>query len=141
MGIKSVGEVALSGTNLKTLTIPYTVLSIVSGEYVYYSDELTIKGYKHSYAQSFAEKYNITFKSIGETPKMNITAQANNTAYGSVSGGGKIYYGKTCKLIAAAKSGYKFVKWVEGSKTLSTAATYSFTVTKAHNIKAVFEKK
>ena len=141
-GITSIGEWAFAMCpKLKTVTIPYTVVTFKDYLFEYCSSDLVIKGYKNSRAQSYAKNEGIDFKSIGSTPKLKITAGANKTAYGSVSGAGKIYYGKTCKLTAKAKTGYKFVKWVEGSKTVSKDAAYSFTVTKARNIKAVFEKK
>ena len=126
-------------TRLKTAVIPYTVLSIEENSFDACT-KLTIKGYKYSYAQSFAKNHvpKIKFSSIGTTPMSKITATSSKASYGTVSGAAKYYYGKTCELTATPKAGYKFVKWMEGNKKVSTDAVYTFTVTKARSLKAVF---
>jgi hypothetical protein len=143
--IKSIGRLAFAGCYaLKTATIPYTTVSIDDTSFSYYYEDmpsLTIRGCKNSVAQAYAKKLSIPFKSIGSTPKYKIKAAANNTAFGSVSGANKYYYGKTCKLKATPKAGCKFVGWTLGGKTVSTKAEYSFVVTKARTLKAVFAKK
>ncbi len=141
-GLKSIGEAAFALCGkLKTVTIPYTVVTFKDYIFEECSPDLVIRGYKNSRAQSYAKAEDIGFKSIGATPKINIKAAPNKIAYGSVSGAGKLYYGKTCKLTAKAKAGYKFVKWMEGKKTVSRNAAYSFPATKARALKVVFAKK
>jgi hypothetical protein len=143
--IKSIGRLAFAGCYaLKTATIPYTTITIDDTSFSYYYEDmpsLTIRGCKNSVAQAYAKKMSIPFKSIGSTPKYKIKAAANNTAFGSVSGANKYYYGKTCKLKATPKAGCKFVGWTLDGKTVSTKAEYSFVVTKARTLKAVFAKK
>ena len=57
-----------------------------------------------------------------------ITATANPTNGGVVSGGGNFTYGQTCNLTATANTGYDFVKWTRNGTQVSTNPNYSFTV-------------
>jgi lactocepin len=141
--IRSIGLVAFAScTALKTVTIPYTTITIDDTSFALYdTPTITIRGCKNSVAQAYAKKLEIPFKSIGSTPSYRVKASVNSSAYGTVSGANKYYYGKTCKLKATPKTGYKFVKWTAYGKTVSTKAEYSFTVTKARTLQAVFAKK
>jgi len=67
-----------------------------------------------------------------------ISATPNNTAYGEVTGAGTYNDGSAAKVTAVPKAGYRFVRWLEGSTTVSTSAQYSFTVTQARTLKAEF---
>jgi uncharacterized repeat protein (TIGR02543 family) len=58
-----------------------------------------------------------------------ITANANPTAGGTVSGAGTYNENGTCTLTATAATGYTFVNWTKDGVAVSTNATYSFTVT------------
>ena len=58
-----------------------------------------------------------------------ITATADPTNGGTVTGGGNYQYGSTCTLTAMANTGYTFVNWTWNGTQVSTNATYSFTVT------------
>ena len=57
-----------------------------------------------------------------------ITATANPTAGGSVSGGGTFNQGQSCTLTATANTGYTFTNWTKNGTQVSTNATYTFTV-------------
>ena len=63
-----------------------------------------------------------------------ITATSANTTMGSVTGGGTYEEGKTVTLTATPKSGYKFVKWSDGT----TKSPYTFTATKNVTLTANF---
>ena len=67
-----------------------------------------------------------------------ITATANPTAGGSVSGAGIIANGETCTLTATAANGYTFINWTENGTEVSNSATYSFTVTADSDLVANF---
>ena len=59
----------------------------------------------------------------------NVSATANPTAGGTVSGAGSSYdYGASCTLTATASMGYTFTNWTENGTVVSTNAIYSFTV-------------
>ena len=58
-----------------------------------------------------------------------ITATANPSNGGTVTGGGSYLEGATCTLIATANSNYSFTNWTKNGAVVSTNPTYSFTVT------------
>lgn len=64
-----------------------------------------------------------------------ITANPNNTNYGTVTGGGSYLSGNTATLTATAKTGYRFVQWSDGN----TNATRTVTVTGNKTYTATFE--
>ena len=67
-----------------------------------------------------------------------ITATADPTAGGNVTGGGSFNYGETCTLTATANTGYTFVNWTKNGTQVSTNSTYSFTVTETASYVAHF---
>ncbi len=67
-----------------------------------------------------------------------ITANSNNSSWGTVSGGGTYNSGATCTLTATAASGYHFESWKKNGSVVSTSATYSFTVTENATYTAYF---
>ncbi len=68
-----------------------------------------------------------------------ITATANPSNGGSVTGGGTYASGSTCTLRATPNSSYTFVNWTKNGTQVSTNATYSFTVTGNGSYVANFE--
>ena len=69
-----------------------------------------------------------------------ITVNANNNAWGTVSGGGQYNAGSTCTLTAVQVSGYQFDNWKKNGTVVSTDATYSFTVTENATYTAYFSE-
>lgn len=67
-----------------------------------------------------------------------ITATADPTAGGSVTGAGGYGEGATATLTATANTGYTFVNWTKGGVEVSTDASYSFTVTEEGSYVAHF---
>jgi hypothetical protein len=64
----------------------------------------------------------------GSGTLFTITANANPTAGGTVTGAGQFYENSTCTLTATANNGYTFANWTKNGSVVSTSATYSFTV-------------
>ena len=75
---------------------------------------------------------------LSNTASYTITATANPTAGGSVTGAGTFTSGSTCTLRAIPNTNYTFTNWTSGSTVVSTNATYSFTVTSNRTLKANF---
>jgi len=69
-----------------------------------------------------------------------IAAAPNYTTYGSVTGTGSYPDGTTVTLKAIPKAGYRFVRWLEGTTAVSTAAEYKFVAVKSRTLKAEFAK-
>lgn len=60
-----------------------------------------------------------------------ITATANPTEGGTVTGAGNYDHGAECTLTATPAEGYTFLNWTKDGEVVSTDAFYSFTVTEA----------
>ena len=71
-------------------------------------------------------------------PQYTITATANPTNGGTVSGSGTYVHGQRCTLTAVPAAGYTFVKWTKNGTRVSTNATYTFTVTESATYVAHF---
>ena len=67
-----------------------------------------------------------------------ITATANPSAGGTVSGAGEYNHGASCTLTATANTGYTFANWTENGSVVSSDASYTFTVTGSHSLVANF---
>ncbi len=67
-----------------------------------------------------------------------ISASANPSEGGNVSGAGSYDYGSTCTLTATANEGYTFMYWTENDTQVSADAPYSFVVTTNRNLVAHF---
>ena len=76
-----------------------------------------------------ADGWNV-FTNIQEpTPCMwDITAIADPTEGGTVSGAGTYEQGQTCTLTATPNEGYEFINWKENGQEVSSDATFSFNV-------------
>ena len=68
-----------------------------------------------------------------------ITAIANPTEGGTVSGSGEYNYGSTCTLIATANEGFVFNGWWKDGVAVSSYDSFSFMVTASGDYVAVFE--
>ena len=67
-----------------------------------------------------------------------ITATANPTNGGTVSGAGTFNHGASCTLTATAATGYTFTNWTENGSVVSSNANYTFTVEGNRNLVANF---
>ena len=69
----------------------------------------------------------------------NITATANPTAGGTVTGGGTFNHFETCTLTATTNTGYTFINWTKNGTVVSTELSFNFTVTEAATYVANFQ--
>ena len=67
-----------------------------------------------------------------------ITAIADPTAGGTVTGSGGYNYGESCTLTATANAGYTFINWTKNGSQVSSNPTYTFTVTETATYVAHF---
>lgn len=74
-------------------------------------------------------------------PSYSITVTASPTTGGTVSGGGSYESGKTATVRATPAADFLFVEWQEDGASVSSNPAYSFTVSKARNLTAVFKRK
>ena len=69
-----------------------------------------------------------------------VAATAENGTVTGLVEGGKYEHGATATLTATAAEGYEFVNWTAGKDTVSTEATYTFTVEADVNLVANFQE-
>jgi hypothetical protein len=67
-----------------------------------------------------------------------ITATANPSDGGTVSGAGNYNYGASCTLTVTAATGYTFTNWTENGSVVSSDANYTFTVEDNRSLVANF---
>ena len=131
MGENQIGSLSMtkSETQSKTLPIssntsPYAI-STVNGSY------FTICIYTGNYSNKTFWVTDVTLTIDYEIPTYTITANSNNSSYGTVSGGGTYNNGTTVKLTATPKTGCKFVKWSDGNtdnpRTVTVTGNASYT--------------
>ena len=89
---------------------------------------------------SFTVTENASYVAVFSQNSYTISASANPTAGGSVSGAGTYNHGSTCTLIASANTGYTFTNWTRNGTVVSTNANYSFTVTSSGTYVANFSQ-
>lgn len=95
--------------------------------------------FSFEYSGTYAHNWYIKDMSVEESiAQYTITANANNNAWGTVTGGGTYNSGATCTLTATPASGYEFLKWTKNGAVVSTNPSYSFTVTENASYTAVF---
>ena len=74
----------------------------------------------------------------GSTGSYTVTASANPTEGGTVTGAGVYSAHTLCTLTATANAGYTFINWTRNGSVASTDPTYSFYVTENTNCVANF---
>ena len=94
-----------------------------------------VSGYGRNYGHSVR-----AVRSASPVLSYIITATANPTEGGTVSGAGTYEMSTTCTLTATANAGYTFTNWTENGEVVSTEAEYSFTVTGDRDLVANFEE-
>ncbi len=67
-----------------------------------------------------------------------IAVASSSASMGKVSGGGSFKSGSSRTVKATANNGYAFSNWTENGVVVSTAASYTFTVSGARNLTANF---
>ena len=75
-----------------------------------------------------------------QTTSYTITATANPTNGGTITGAGTYSQGTTVTMTATANEGYNFINWTENGTVVSTEPTYTFVITANRNLVADFEE-
>ena len=71
-------------------------------------------------------------------PTFTIAANESPVGTGTITGAGAYPQGAVASLVATPNPGYGFVDWTEGGITVSTSATYTFTVSADRTLVANF---
>lgn len=73
-------------------------------------------------------------------PRYAITVSASPAGGGSVTGGGSYIENSAVTVRAAANEGYRFLRWEENGRPVSTNPEYTFTASENRTLSAVFQK-
>lgn len=107
-----------------------TVTGLVPGETYYYLAYVIIVDQEPFHGPE------LSFTTISQT--FTITATANPSNGGTVTGGGTFNLGQSCTVTATANSDYTFSNWTENGNAVSTEASYTFTVNDNRTLVANF---
>ena len=88
---------------------------------------------------AIGDPFNPEVFSFISVSSFTITATANPTDGGTITGAGAYTEDAECTLTATANTGYHFVNWTKDNVVVSTSATYIFTVTENAAYVANFE--
>ena len=103
---------------------------------IFYADNATITGNSNPYTLAMPNEDVVIRLGQGFT----ITATAEPTEGGSVTGSGTFAQGSSCTLTATANTGYAFANWTLNGVVVSTNASYTFTVSEDATYVANFEE-
>ena len=150
------------GTENVTVDVTYTINSYTLTVNYLYADGTTAAA-SHTESVNYNASYSVTSPAItGYTPDLavvtgtmgteNVTvdvtytinsyvisASANPTVGGSISGAGTYNHFETAILTATASTGYTFINWTENGTVISTSPTISFMVQGPRTLVANFQ--
>ena len=107
----------------------YFTISYANGDVIYQGANIS---------NAFSVEYDVDCVETPMATNFNITAIANPTEGGVVSGSGMYNNGDTCTVVATANEGYSFMYWTEKGQQVSADAAYSFTVLWERDLVAQF---
>jgi len=131
------GSVTGAGTYNEGATCILTASSNTGYHFVNWTKNGTQVSTNPTY--SFTVTGNATYVANFELDSYSITASANPSNGGTVSGAGTYNYGASCTLTAMANSGYVFSSWKKNGNVVSNNPTYTFTVTNDGSYVAYFQ--
>ena len=129
---------SVSGGNTYDSGIQVTVTAVPDDGYTFegwYENDVKISGEEN---YTFTITSGRTLEARFSLERYTVTATAGTG--GSVTGSGTYDYGTRITLTAAPKTGYRFVRWLEGANQVSVNTQYTLSVTKDQTLKAEFEK-
>ena len=133
----TLGSVSGGGTHYIDSTVKLVATAFDNCRFVSWTEngEVVSSSAEYSFTASKTRTLVANFEKIMYT----ISAEPNNSAYGTVEGAGSYQQGSTVVLTAKATDGYRFVKWTEDGKLVYSKASYSFECASKRNLVAVFE--
>ena len=138
----TISSLAANATSVISQTIDLCTIAALSDGSSYYI------GYIIDYANAVTESNEAdnTFGLTGTNYTLNcattstISLSANPAAGGTVSGAGTFTNSQSATVTASANTGWNFTGWKENGTTVSTNATYTFSVTANRTLTADFSQ-
>ncbi len=131
------GTVTGGGTYNHGATATLTATANTGYTFINWTKNGTVVSTNPTYSFTVTEDAN--YVANFELNSYTITATANPTEGGAVTGAGTYDHGATATLTATANTGYTFINWTKNGTVVSTNPTYSFTVTESASYVANFE--
>ena len=132
------GSIAGAGVYNHGETATLTAIANVGYPFINWTKEGQVVSVNPTYSFIVTEDA-IYVANFSQTPvSYAITATANPTEGGTVSGAGNFGHGATATLTAIPNEHYNFVNWTKDGEVVSEDPTYSFTVTEAGDYEANF---
>ncbi|MBP5781977.1 MAG: C10 family peptidase, partial [Bacteroidales bacterium] len=131
------GTVTGAGTYDHGATATLTATANTGYTFINWTEDGTVVSTEQTYSFSVTE--DASYVANFELKSYTITATAEPTEGGTVTGAGIYNHGATCTLTATANTGYTFINWTKHGRVVSTNPTYSFTVTRNASFVANFE--
>jgi hypothetical protein len=130
------GSITGAGTYNSGATVTVVATANQGYDFVNWTENGNIVYSNPSYA--FIANKNRNLVANFSLQSFTINATALPVEGGQISGTGTFNYGAIATLTATANTGYTFANWVENGSSISTNATYNFTVTENRTLTAVF---
>lgn len=131
------GTVAGGGTYPEGTQVTISATPATGYNFINWTENSSVVSNNAEY--SFAATANRTLVANFEAITYTITATANPTTGGTVSGAGTFEHGQTVTVTATANTGYTFTNWTENDEVVSTDEQYSFSATQNRNLVANFQ--
>ncbi|MBR5982409.1 MAG: InlB B-repeat-containing protein [Bacteroidales bacterium] len=131
------GTVSGAGNYTHGQTVSLTATANNGYNFVNWTENNTIVSTNANY--SFTATSSRTLVANFQIISYSISASANPTNGGTVSGAGNYNHGQNVTLTANANTGYHFVNWTENSSVVSSNAEYTFTANANRTLVANFE--
>ena len=131
------GTVTGEGTYYHGATATLMATANTSYTFINWTNNGTVVSTNPTY--SFTVTEDASYVANFELNRHTITATANPIEGGTVIGIGTYNQGATATLMAAANTGYAFIKWTKDGIVVSTNPTYSFIVTEDVELVANFK--
>ena len=130
-----------AGGGVYTFGEEITVTATPNTGYTFYSwtEDGNVVSYSSSY--SFVVTADRTLTAVFQPKNYSVTATANPTQGGTVTGTGMYPYGNIATVTAAPHTGYNFVSWSINGEVVSLEPSYSFPVFSDVFVTGNFEKK
>ena len=134
------GTVTGAGTYNYNTHIILTAAANTGYTFKNWTDNGTIVSTNNIY--EFNLQANKTIVANFDPVQYTISATANPSGGGTITGSGTYNYGQSATLAATAASGYTFVNWTEGGNVVTGAgSTYTFTVNSSRTLVANFSNQ
>ena len=115
-----------SGTYSYGDTVSLTATAASGYEFVNWTENGTAVSTSSTY--SFTATQDRTLVANFAVISYTISASVDPSGSGTISGTGTYNYGASCTLVCTPATGYAFSEWTESGSTVSSTASYTFTV-------------